>query len=341
MAQVISLDNRQQYVEISHVNNNVKVNVPSSLQNLNYGVPQGSILGPLLFICYVKGLPNVLEDAKVCLYADDINLLISGNTHQKVEEIAYAELSGINTFLSNLNLLVNTNKTKYISFTTHQNINQVQPNIFLGENSLDEVQNSKFLGLTLDKHFKWNLHIDKLCRTISSGMFALRKMSKLCSIETLKTIYFAFIHSHISFGIILYGATSHENLNKLLVLQKQALRIMLGLKRTDSVKELFSRLGIFTVFGQYIFELILFVRKNLPKFKTLGSCHNYNTRNRKKITFMNHNLKFLEKKPSYAGIRYYNLLPEKIVNITDEKKFKRELKNYMLLKPVYSLSEFV
>ena len=74
--------------------------------------------------------------------------------------------------------------------------------------------------------------------------------------------------------------------------------------------------------------------------QTLGSTHNYSTRNKDKISYDSHNLKFLEKKPSYAGIKYYNKLPDDLTNISDFSLFKKELKKYMLKKPIYSLNEF-
>jgi len=218
------LDNRKQYVNINYLNKlHQKTNISSSLKNVNYGVPQGSILGPLLFICYLKGLPDLIGSGEICLYADDINLKFSSKSWEELEVSAFRQLSLVDQNLSNLNLLINSSKTKFITFNTSQRKCLHQPNIFIGEEQLQEETETKFLGFKLDKHLNWTLHIDDLCKKISSGIYALRRMSKLCSQETLKSIYFALVHSHISFGIVLYGATSFENLNKILILQKETI----------------------------------------------------------------------------------------------------------------------
>ena len=238
--------------------------------------------------------------------------------------------------------MVNPAKTKFISFCTAQSkkYDCNHPTIFLGECPLKAVQNTKFLGLTIDECLNWTNHVTALCNKVSSGIYALRRMAKICDLDTLKTIYFAFIHSHISFGLILYGATSNENLNKILMLQKQAIRIILNLNWNESVKHRFSQLGILTVYGQYIFELIMFIRKNLASLSKLGENHSYQTRNKNKIANVPHKLKFLEKKPSYAGIKYYNSIPNTIKDITDITIFKRKLRKYLIDRPFYSLNEF-
>uniref|UniRef100_A0A1B6M194 Reverse transcriptase domain-containing protein n=1 Tax=Graphocephala atropunctata TaxID=36148 RepID=A0A1B6M194_9HEMI len=335
------LSNRKQFVEVSYINKyNNKTCVPSSLKKLKYGVPQGSILGPLLFICYLKGVPDLIKRGNIFMYADDISFTMSSKNVDDIEEHSFIQLSSINQHLSDLNLLVNPDKTNYIYFSTPQNIECNKASIFLGEQCLEEVENTKVLGLEMDRNLNWNIHVNKICSKISSGLFALRRMSKICSKETLKTIYCSLIHSHISFGLILYGGTSLENLNRILHLQKQAIRIIFGLDWTDSAREYFPKLGVLTIYSQYIFELILHIKNNLSDFPTLGSYHNYQTRNNKKICYVVHRLKFLEKKPSYAGVSFYNSLPIRILNIKDTSMFKKELKFFFKSKPLYSLQEF-
>lgn len=336
------LTNRKHFVEISYLNAFHQISsARSQLSTVKFGIPQGSILGPLLFICYMQGLPKVAQFDKLILYADDISLKVSGKTVQHIEESSYCKLSSVHQFLLDKQLLLNPTKTKYINFCLRNNKkNSTETNIFIEDHYLDETEEAKFLGLRLDKNLNWNFHVEHVCNKMASGLFALRKLSPVCDAKTLKSVYFSLIHSHISFGIILYGSTSYSNLSKILILQKHALRIMLNLNWSDSVKDHFANLGIMTVFGLYIFELILFIKQNALSLAALGDSHSYNTRFRGLPSFHRHNLRIFEKKPSYAGIRFYNHLPIPIKNIDDLNKFKNKLKQYMLLKSLYSIEEF-
>lgn len=336
------LTDRKHFVEINHLNQyNQLTTTVSTLNTVKYGIPQGSILGPLLFLCYIKGLPNLNHFDKITLYADDINLKVSKLNYKDIEISSFCQLSSIQQYLAERNLLLNPIKTKYISFSLNNNKNNLLDSaICINDHTLIETNEVKFLGLTVDRQLNWNSHVDQICNRLASGIFALRKLSQICDTNTLKSVYFSLIHSHISFGIILYGSTTNKNLHKILIFQKQAVRIILNLDWFDSAKDSFQSLGILTVFSLYIFELILLVKRNFHSICALGDKHNYNTRFKKQPCFSTHNLKIFERKPSYAGIKYFNSLPPEIKNITDVNKFKSKLKLYLLNKPLYSLDEF-
>jgi hypothetical protein len=336
------LTQRKQFVEINFLNNfNQLIPHRSKLSTVKYGIPQGSILGPLLFLCYIKGLPNLINFDKMTLYADDINLKVSGRKYEEIEITSFTNLSTIQQYLADKNLLINPQKTKYIKFSMRQNKNSNNDmDILINNQILDETDKAKFLGLTIDKHLDWTYHVDHICNKLASGLFALRKLSLICDLKTLKTVYFALIHSHISFGIILYGSTSKTNLNRILVLQKRAVRIMLNLKQSDTAKPHFAELGILTVYSLYILELILWIKQNINSLSKLGENHMIGTRYRNNLSFSIHNHKIFEKKPSYAGRRYFNHLPVEIKQINDFKIFKRKLRQFMVSKPLYSLDEF-
>lgn len=336
------LQNRKQFVEITYLNKlNQLINFNSKLKEIKYGVPQGSILGPILFLCYLKGLPGISNFDNITLYADDISVHVSCKSYEDIETVAFNQLATLKQALNNKLLILNPSKSKFISFTSSLK-NKLTPrvNIFLDEDLLEEVNETKFLGLNIDKHLNWNNHVSTITKKLASGLYVLKQISKFSSLETMKTVYFAFIQSHITFGLSLYGSTSTENLNKLLIYQKKAIRIMLALKWNDTVKEHFAELGIMTVYSLYIFQLILFIKKNSANIATLGHGHNFNTRHKSDFAFCQHRLSFFEKKPSYAGIKYYNKLASDIKSIEKFKDFKRSLKDVLICRPLYSLDEF-
>ncbi len=105
---------------------------------MKFGIPQGSILGPLLFICYIQGLPEVAQFGKMTLYADDINLKISGKNLEDIEQSSFCNLSAVQQYLINKQLLLNPSKTKYINFGLKRNPKQLTvTNIFINDHNLD------------------------------------------------------------------------------------------------------------------------------------------------------------------------------------------------------------
>jgi len=290
------LADRFQFVDLNFLNRNNLQSYRSSKNYIKYGVPQGSVLGPLLFLCYINDLPNCSQLNNIdqmTLYADDINLKLSHHNMQGLERNAFSKLEFIQKCLVNLKLLLNFDKTKFIKFSANNRETKGKINISINNYELEEVTELKFLGLTVDQNLNWNSHVEVICNKISTGLFALRKLSGICNLNALRSVYFAFIHSHISFGISLYGSTGSHNLNHILILQKRAVRIMLKLQWNDSAKQHFANLGIMTVYSLYIYELILLIKRNFSTFLTMGFTHNYNTRNKNEILFTSHKLNYL------------------------------------------------
>jgi hypothetical protein len=338
------LQNRVQCVEIRNCTRNQNSryeyihNFHSGYRSVKYGVPQGSILGPLLFICYITGLPSVIPSGcgSVCLYADDTNLVVSGQRQEEIELASFISLLSVKHFLDTKHLLLNTNKSNFIAFSTKQNKQKMQPKIYIDESKINQTEDCKFLGIILDQNLSWDKHVNHVVCKMSSGLYALRHMSRVCNIDTLKSIYFSLINSYMAYGIVIYGATSKKNLNRILLQQKKALRIIFNLKQRQAVKEYFSKLGILTVYALYIFECILYVKTNEVKTTIINRHHN--TRLNRYVE--PHNLKFFEKKASFMGSKFLFSLPKYILNETCFKTFKNKLKNYLLNSPLYSFEDF-
>lgn len=337
------LTERKQFVEIDHYVESAKVRYKkkyvSRLLTVQYGVPQGSILGPLLFLCYLKGLPGVVSGNcnKVCLYADDTNIIVTAENQEQIEISSHIGLSLIKDFLNSKNLLLNSSKSNFISFSTKQARSKLSPTIFVDNEALDQVEKTKFLGLVIDENLTWDEHVNLVIRKTSSGLYALRRLALSCNIETLKSIYYALIHSHISYGICIYGATIKRNMDKILIQQKRALRIIFNLKQSESVKHIFSELKIFTVYGLYIYETIKFVLFN-NQTEIGNNIHTYNMRSHRPIEY--HRLCFFEKRTTYKGNKFYNCLPQIIKGENNKSSFLRALKDYLIASAFYSIQEF-
>lgn len=272
-------------------------------------------------------------------YADDSNLKISAKTEEEIERLAYVEMENIQQYLKNHNLHLNIGKTNLMLFKTQQNKNKLEPNILINETIIERKYRTNFLGLEIDENLSWNDHVQKVIRKINSGIYALSKMSTLVNIQTLRSIYFSYIHSHISFGICLYGATKNSNLDQILKIQKKSIRIILKLKKDESVRKHFRKLQILTVYGQYIFDAILLAKNKLADHNIYQPNHSYNTR-RKNEMLPCHRLKFFTKKPTYMGVYFLKFIPQKIKQEKRLNLFKKALREYLINNTIYSLSDF-
>jgi len=137
-----------------------------------------------------------------------------------MELSSFISLLSVKEFLDDRNLLLNIGKSNFITFSTKQNRSKLQPNIFVDVSDLEQVDSSKFLGLILDHDLIWDNHV---VSKMSSGLFALRQMCRVCNLETLKAIYYSLINSHMSYGIAIYGATSKKKSKQNSVKKKKRL----------------------------------------------------------------------------------------------------------------------
>ncbi len=296
-----------------------------------------------MFLCYLEGINDCLsnvEGCNLCLYADDSNLKISGKSVAEVEYYAASGLSDLNKFFNERNLHLNTDKTNFVQFKTAQNRSKSPVNIEMDGTKIEELEKTKFLGLIVDSNLNWNDHVKSILKKISSGLYAVKRMSTLCNIDILRQIYFAHIQSHISYGICVYGATKKSNLDEILIVQKKAIRIMLRLDLQASVKEHFKELKILTVYGLYIFDTIMYVVNHEVNSKS-SLIHKYKTRNKNKLITYHHRLKMFEKKTTFVGNKFFNYLP---IKIKDEQhniqKFKKVLNEFLTNLALYSIDEF-
>ena len=145
------LSDRRQYVRWNNDN--------SGILPISTGVPQGSVLGPLLFLLYINDLPMASAVLKLVLFADDSNLLLQGKNPSDISNTLSIELSKINDWFCANKLLLNANKTKLIIFKSRKcRVNIDPPPVFLNGVEIKQVGHNNFLGLQIDETFKWYDH---------------------------------------------------------------------------------------------------------------------------------------------------------------------------------------
>ena len=254
------LKNRSQFVSLSGVN--------SSIKHMQYGVPQGSILGPLLFIIYINDLPNILNRAKFILYADDVNIIVNGaNFADIVQQLN--ELCNIlpNWVISN-GLALNLKKTMYMLFS-RQNIEL--PDVFkILNKKIDRVKEVRFLEVIVDEKLNWSAHIKTLKSKMSRYIGILCKIKKLLPIQAKMQIFQSLIQSHLNYCSIVWGFTAKSNIESLFRIQKKGIRAIvpgfINYKYRDGelpghTKPYFNEYKILGVHGVIVTNALLFIYK--------------------------------------------------------------------------------
>lgn len=251
------LSNRTQYVEI---NSN-----KSSKMSLTCGVPQGSILGPLLFLIYINDISRSTQ-ANIISFADDTTIFVSDSDTTRLFNRTNVYLNDVFDWFCANKLSLNAKKTKYIiiqppnkprNFDTYHL--HIQGNILTQVGSNNREQACKFLGIFIDESLSWKSHISHVCSKISRSLFALKQVKSFLPYDSLKTLYYALIQPYLAYGILAWGNASQTSLKRLGVLHKRAMRTIHNKRYNCHTEPLFKQSAILTISDLYEREVLLFM----------------------------------------------------------------------------------
>lgn len=307
--------------------------IKSSKELIQRGVPQGSILGPLLYILYTNHLSHTVHHGMV-QFADDTCIIFSQDPGNGIRKDILDAVTTLQTWFTNNNLKLNVNKTQIIKFSyLPQNDETI-----LSYNNIN-ISNSnsvKFLGITLDSRLDWKLHVESLTVNMSQYCYALRVVAHFVNVEAALSAYHAYVQSRVRYGIIFWANST--NAVKILKIQKRCLRLIFDMKPTDSCRMLFRDKGILTLASLYIYESSIFVKENIHHlFKSLE--HSYDTRNKTLLSTNKKNYSYIQRNVEYSVIKIYNKLPDNIRNLHTEA-MKRKLKQILVKKAYYTMDEY-
>ncbi|KAI5637527.1 reverse transcriptase (RNA-dependent DNA polymerase) domain-containing protein [Phthorimaea operculella] len=302
------LKNRRQIVEVesSDINTKEVKKVYSEFKTVNASIPQGSVIGCLLFIIYINELPKFIQE-KCVLFADDLSILMTCENDDNIQQNIKKLLDEINNWMKNHNLDINYNKTKIITFHPHQ---KAPLNIDITYNSinLETVTNFTLLGLDIDTHVDWKAHTQRIRNKLARFTYALSEIKRTTDLQAALSTYYAYAYSWLTYGIIMWGNST--NVSTLFTQQKKLIRILVNIKPTDSCRPHFNRLKILTIPCIYILEVCKFVKTHPTFFKTREDIPTkYSLRHKNRLMIPTSNLTSHSNSPFVMSIKIFNKLP--------------------------------
>lgn len=310
------LHNRQQVVLFN--------NVYSEMTIVNIGVPQGSILGPLLFLLYINDLAKHLDN-KIILFADDTTCYSVDSDIPSLLDRMEQDINAASEWFTSNRLTLNVLKTQKMVFSLR----------YISE--IDNPRCVKFLGVTLDPKLCWDNHVIDICKKLSKSTFLIRNLQYEVSEQILMMIYYSLFQSIFSYAIITWGHSSH--LKTVFKLQRRVVRIIGGLSYRACVKNYFKEKSILTVPCLYILYALLYVKSNLTTYNNLTNM-SLITRSTHSIYTEFYRVGRSRNAINYYGPKLFNKLPKRIANLPFSQ-FSRTIRNFLLKNAFYSLDEFL
>ena len=232
------MQNRKYFV---HVNG-----IDSITKTVNIGVPQGSTLGPLLFLIFINDMKNCSELLKFIQFADDTTLLFSSPNIEQLNEILETEGNKVIKWLNANKLIINLSKTNCMLFSNKRGDPQI--NIKLDNTEIESQKESTFLGVIIDNKLTWKSHVKHISNKISKSIAILRILRFSFPKHVMRMIYMSLIFSHINYCNLIWGSACTNTLEPLFRLQKKAIRLVDNSHYLAHTEPIFKSLKILTLY---------------------------------------------------------------------------------------------
>ena len=189
-------------------------------KSMEFGVPQGSILGPLLFIIYINDIPETACFAKCILYADDANIILTADTIESINSQLNDLIDSLLVWVSANGLALNLKKTKYMIFSRSRSVD-LPDSLIISNTPIERKSEARFLGVIIDESLNWSRHVKTVLSKMSRYVGIMYKIKRYLPLTARLQIYHSFVQSHLNFCSLLWGFTSKSSIDALFSKQKR------------------------------------------------------------------------------------------------------------------------
>ena len=301
------------------------------------GVPQGSVLGPVLFLLCINDLANAVDKSKVRLFADDTGLYTYSRDFGSLLDSAKIEFRKLFKWCKLNKLTINYSKTCFLLF--HAKNKAVPDNFDHIEVDGIKINRSvvtKYLGTFLDENLNWHAHIDHLCKSLIKYFGIFNKIRHFVTSKIARQLYFAFIYSRISYSIEVYGTCSKEQLSKVQILQNKLLKMLYSCRYRTPTEQLHLDIHILKVKDIYLCNTLAFVNSclmgNVPDyFKTYFNLRDNNYNLRQNQLYVPRTRTVMGSVSTQVhGARLWNCMHPDCRKVAFQQNFKKLLMNHMI-----------
>ena len=317
------LSNRSQQTEINGVLSDSGV--------IKHGVPQGSVLGPLLFLIYINDIRESSEVLKFFLFADDTTVFYSDKTNAGTEDLLNRELSKVSTWLAANKLSLNVKKSNFLHFH-HGKVKKPTINLRLNETAVEEKSVTKYLGVFIDNKLTWKTHIQHVKTKLSQGNGMISKIRYYVNDVCLRNLFYSFVQSHINYNLINWSSTYPTLINAIGLKVKAAVRLISFKNKYEHTNPLFLKHKILPLLDLIKYKKAILLWKISKGYinEPLSTIFDRNTYNPLRYNLPNPQRTSDKYKIVYSCVKYWNSIPRHIRNASTLNSFNERHKKHLL-----------
>ena len=307
----------------------------SKEETVTAGVPQGSILGPVLFIAFTNDLPDSFPNCKIMSYADDTQLLVSAKTAKQIKKLLESVIHAAQLWYTKNGLLINATKTEVMIISKRKIKENIQLEIKEEGNikKLKLQKSIKVLGINIDNELNWDKQVNAVNKKAKYSVYNLSRVNHLLPLKTCLILYNSLVAPHFSYTDTVWGGCSRKNKNKLQRTQNAAVKSMIGMSKRDSSREALEKAHLLPLEEKRKIHEGVYAKKalcgKLPtaicrQYKQQQSTMNNRSTSRQTLKIPKHKTEHYKNSPFYRTVTTWNSIPQDIKDTEISTTFKKK-----------------